>query len=96
MKSTSKFPPLANSTTIEKNEYKYASDEERMRALAVANEKERAICEAERLFRTGISRSTWFRLNKKNAVPRPLKDDNRSRWLISEILVFNERRNSNR
>ncbi len=84
------------STTPGNNEYKSASDEERKRVLDVANEKERAICEAERRFLTGISRSTWFRLNKKNAVPRPLKDDNRCRWLISEILVFIERRNSNR
>lgn len=51
---------------------------------------ERLIDEKERLVITGISRSSWYRLELECRVPRARKPDNKRRYLLSEILYFVE------
>lgn len=51
---------------------------------------ERLVDEKERMLITGISRSSWYRLELENRVPRARKPDNKRRYLLSEILYFVE------
>lgn len=52
---------------------------------------ERLVDEKERLLITGISRSTWYRLEQQEQrVPSSRKIDIKKRYLLSELLFFLE------
>lgn len=51
---------------------------------------ERLVDEKERLLITGISRSTWYRLEQEQRVPSSRKIDIKKRYLLSELLFFLE------
>ncbi len=51
---------------------------------------ERLVDEKERQIITGISRSTWWRLEQEKRVPLSRKIDIKRRYLLSELLYFLE------
>lgn len=51
---------------------------------------ERLVDEKERRLITGISRSTWYRLEQEQRVPSSRKIDIKKRYLLSELLFFLE------
>jgi predicted DNA-binding transcriptional regulator AlpA len=83
----SEFKPFSMNKNAKK-EYQLATPKERAEALAISNQSDRAIDEKERRDLTQMSRQTWYRRSKLNQVPKAIADDNRNRWLLSEILVY--------
>lgn len=67
------------------------SAQQRVDVLQRHGLSERLVDERERLAITGISRSTWRRLEQKRLVPLPKKIDVKNRYLLSEIMLFLER-----
>lgn len=68
----------------------FVSPQQRADVLHRHQLTERLVDEKERLLITGMSRSTWYRLEQENRVPRARKPDNKRRYLLSELLFFVE------
>jgi predicted DNA-binding transcriptional regulator AlpA len=61
----------------------------RARILKLYGEQERLIDEIERCHRTGISRTTWWRMQKNGGTPpASLVGKGKTRWLLSDILLW--------
>lgn len=68
--------------------YVMPSTEERVEALAKAQTTERVIHEKERAEITGISRTSWYRLELAKQVPECGTNGKRKFWMISDIYVY--------
>lgn len=68
--------------------YVMPSTEERVEALAKAQTTERVIHEKERAEITGISRTSWYRLELFKQVPEYGTNGKRKFWMISDIYVY--------
>ncbi|KZN56083.1 hypothetical protein N474_12450 [Pseudoalteromonas luteoviolacea CPMOR-2] len=63
--------------------------EKRAGILKLYGEEERLINEAERCRRTGISRTTWWRMQKTGDTPAASNvGTGKTRWLLSDILLW--------
>ncbi|HBN13544.1 MAG: hypothetical protein CMQ46_10435 [Gammaproteobacteria bacterium] len=56
--------------------------------LHLYGEQERLVQESERRQITGISRSTWWRLDKAGKVPDCRRVGGRTLWLLSDLLMW--------
>lgn len=54
--------------------------------LGLYGEQERLVPEPERRKITGVSRSTWWRLEKAGEVPDCRRVGGRTLWLLSDLL----------
>ena len=63
--------------------------EKRAGILKLYNEEERLISETERCRRIGISRTTWWRMQKAGETP-PASNvgKGKARWLLSDVLLW--------
>jgi predicted DNA-binding transcriptional regulator AlpA len=64
------------------------SAEERIEALTMAQTTDRVIHEKERAQLTTISRTTWYRLELLNQVPKGGTIGKKKCWMISDIYVY--------
>tara|TARA_B100001063_G_scaffold229135_1_gene241099 strand:+ start:738 stop:962 length:225 start_codon:yes stop_codon:yes gene_type:complete len=63
--------------------------EKRAGILKLYGEEERLISETERCRRTGISRTTWWRMQKVGETPPASSvGKGKARWLLSDILLW--------
>ncbi|AUI84394.1 helix-turn-helix transcriptional regulator [Alteromonas macleodii] len=63
--------------------------EKRAGILKLYGEEERLISETERCRRTGVSRTTWWRMQKAGETPPASSvGKGKARWLLSDILLW--------